>query len=394
MKYWAILLCCLWVNSGKAQQLITGKVIIKGAGQPVPGVSIFINNTSAGTITKADGSFQLTNAPEGDLIVSSVSYETEVYAVKPGRQLLNLHFELRPRVKELENITVGGSITETWEKWGAIFMEAFLGTTPTGKRCELKNKKAVRFRYYKNENILRAVADEPLKIVNPRLGYKIQYDLQDFQINFNEHRTYYAGYALFRSSSGRGVVKQGRRNAYYGSPLHFMRAVYEHRLDEEGFRLRKMVRIPNVEKERVKEVRRKIMVLKNEAIREDRPFIESPDSVTYYNKIMSQADYKDAYDTEHMTADSIIVAGNGANRVLYWNDFLVVTYINDLEAVEYLKQIGERRDPLYPTSFLQLREPLTINSQGNWTPPKELISSGYWSWSDKVGNMLPLDYEP
>lgn len=67
-----------------------------------------------------------------------------------------------------------------------------------------------------------------------------------------------------------------------------------------------------------------------------------------------------------------------------------------MEAPEYLEFIGESRKPMFQSSLLLLTlgKPLLIDANGNWSPPDNIQSSGYWGWSDKVGTMLPLDYEP
>ncbi|MGJ7033598.1 carboxypeptidase-like regulatory domain-containing protein [Niabella hirudinis] len=379
---------CLLVLSSAAQQIL-GTVVDANTHKPLQGASVYFNNTSSGTVTASDGSFTLTEAFSGELIVSNIGYETWVHTIKPNTALPRLLFELKPKVKELENIVVGGYITETWEKWGKVFLETFLGVTPVGRNCLLLNKKALRFRFYKKQNVLEVVADAPLNIENPKLGYNLRYDLLDFKINFSEHSSYYAGFVFFseqRSGLKRSVLRN-RRDMYYGSPMHFMRALFMNKAEEEGFRMKKMTRAWNAEKERVKQLKRKI---NGQWMADSIP----RDSAAYYDQVMRQEDYEDRYADHNLTADSVLTGMNGAHKVIYWNNFLAITYLKGKEPVEYLQYTGERRGPLYPRSWLQLKGPLSVDARGNWSPPQNIISSGYWGWSDKVGNMLPLDYEP
>ncbi|MBZ4190292.1 carboxypeptidase-like regulatory domain-containing protein [Niabella beijingensis] len=387
---------CLWIQVAAAQHRLSGIVVDGDANLPVAGASVFLNNTSTGTVTAADGSFTLADAPSGELVVSSVGYETLVYTVKPDAMELRLRFVLKPKIKELENVVVGGYISETWEKWGKTFLETFLGHTPVAGKCVLKNKEVIRFRFYKKQNILEAVATAPLIIDNPQLGYTIRYDLMDFKMNFTEHSSYYAGFALFtekRRASARAVARK-RQTVYYGSAMHFIRALYQNQIEEEGFRIRRMTRVWNAEKKRVRELRRaRAIELGRGGSRAGR-VNEPADSTAYYDRILRENDYDDYYSSYMLTADSVLAGAKGQNKVVYWNNFLAVTYLNSMEAPEYLVYIGEKRKPLYPLSLIQLKGALVIDEHGNWAPPENIITSGYWWWSDKVGDMLPLDYKP
>ncbi|RYY54582.1 MAG: carboxypeptidase-like regulatory domain-containing protein, partial [Chitinophagaceae bacterium] len=67
----------LFCVTASAQRTISGTVVDVSTGQPVAGASVFINNTSKGTVSDRNGLFQLADLPEGqqELIVSSVGYE-------------------------------------------------------------------------------------------------------------------------------------------------------------------------------------------------------------------------------------------------------------------------------------------------------------------------------
>lgn len=57
----------------------------------------------------------------------------------------------------------------------------FLGDNRAGKNCIIENEDQIYFTYDKMSNKLIAYSDEPLTIINNYLGYKINYQLQDFQ---------------------------------------------------------------------------------------------------------------------------------------------------------------------------------------------------------------------
>ncbi|WP_300596974.1 carboxypeptidase-like regulatory domain-containing protein [Niabella sp.] len=388
----AFFYCCILPAAG--QRPVSGRVVAEGSGQPIAGISVFVNNSSVGTVTATDGSFHLAEVPAGELIVSGVSFETLVYTVKPGTTPLSLQFELKPKIKELENVTVGGYIVETWEKWGQTFLENFLGRTPVARKCILQNKEVIRFRYYKDKGLLEAVADLPLMIENPQLGYIIRYDLQDFKISFNEPHSYYSGYALFldREKTSRRAAARNRKKAYYGSAMHFMRALYKDQLAVQEFEVQRMVRVPNTEKERVRRIAAvRALQLTRTGIMKD----QLQDSAAYYQKVLSQADYTDYYARASLKTDSILTGTVDNYKIVNWDHFLAITYHGVMEDPEYLQYIGApNRSTGYPRSLLQLKGPIVIDERGNWSLPQDLITSGYWGWSNRVGDMLPLDYEP
>ncbi|ANH79851.1 hypothetical protein A8C56_01660 [Niabella ginsenosidivorans] len=380
-------------------QAVSGKVVQEGTGEAVAGASVFINNSSIGTVTAADGSFLLNTIPPGkyDLIVSAVGYETLIYTIGPEPVSRKLRFEMRTKVTEMQNVVVGGYVTETWEKWGKTFLETFLGVTPIARQCTIKNTKALRFRFYKKQQLLEVVADEPLQIDNALLGYVLQYDLQDFKMDFRAHSSYFAGYTLFKDkrNAAKKAIKKRRRDNYLGSTMHFMRSLYAGKIADEGFRVRRMTRICNLEKERVRALFKKEIRLGKDITIAPKDTLE-PDSSSYYKTILQQKDYEDVYSSWLLTADSILIASGQGQRPAYWEHYLAITYMNATEAPEYLQYTGEARKPVPRFSLLQLqtRQPLVIDANGNWSPPESLITSGYWSWSDKVANMLPLDYVP
>jgi hypothetical protein len=60
--------------------VLSGSVRDSATGKPMPGVSVFLNSTSKGTITRADGTFILGGIPPGryEVIISAVGYQTNL----------------------------------------------------------------------------------------------------------------------------------------------------------------------------------------------------------------------------------------------------------------------------------------------------------------------------
>jgi hypothetical protein len=392
---------------------IIGRVLNGETNMPIPNASVFITNTSKGTITSNTGEFELRGIPAGnyDLVISSVGYATQVFSFSSEKLPLNVKVLLAPKAAELETVTVEPFEKNGWQEWGVFFTENFIGTTDAAKLCRIRNYKTIRFRFSKKKNVLTAVAEEPLIIENRALGYKIQYQLEEFRFNFNDRTLFYLGYTLFEDmAKGKKRVPkryiENRKKAYEGSMVHFIRSLYSNDLLNNGFETRRMVRIPNTEKKRVKDImsaRAKARVglisgPKNIVVREG-GIVATPsagnDSTEYYRRIMQQQDYTDVLGKAILTADSLVSSTADSSRYLFFTDYLQIKYTKGLESQAFLKTMMERRSAYHPISLVFLLEnnAIEIASNGSYYPPQNLFSSGYWAWSEKISHLLPLDYK-
>jgi hypothetical protein len=64
-------------------QTLTGTVREKGTGLPLPFANVFVNNTTIGSATDAEGRFRIIGefSPDIELVASFVGYVTEVKAI-------------------------------------------------------------------------------------------------------------------------------------------------------------------------------------------------------------------------------------------------------------------------------------------------------------------------
>ncbi len=62
-----------------AQNTVSGTVLDKASGQPIPGVNVNVQGANNGVSTDFDGKFQLSNVKKGDQIVFSyIGYKNSV----------------------------------------------------------------------------------------------------------------------------------------------------------------------------------------------------------------------------------------------------------------------------------------------------------------------------
>ena len=407
--FFAVLLTCPGLY---AQRNISGRVIDVKSGEPLAGASVFISNTSKGTVSDASGAFSLTDLPLGqqELVISSIGYATNVYSFSAESLPLKVKVEMQVKVRELENVTVEPSFIEGWDKWGSVFTENFIGLTPNASKCRIKNYKSIRFRYFRKTNRVIAWSDEPLVIENKALGYTLRYQLENFEVKFSENITTFSGYPFFEDHHTEGAKmknrwREAREKAYTGSMMQFMRSLYHNTLAADGFEVRRMKRRPNYEKQRVKEIYHPAQLTGTVRIQVGvkpggsrvilPPDPNAVDSSEYYNRVLQEEDVIDSYYLGILTAENLIIQKEGAYQVLWFEDYLYVTCLKEKEDPSYLDYHWERRAPTWQSSHIWLSSgtPIVIDANGSYSPPQEVFSQSYWSWSEKIAELLPIDYK-
>ena len=80
----ALTLLCA-ISTAFAQTSVRGVVTSSEDGQPVPGASVFIQGTTSGTVTDANGAYVITSVPAGSkyLVFSCIGYTNKVMTIAP-----------------------------------------------------------------------------------------------------------------------------------------------------------------------------------------------------------------------------------------------------------------------------------------------------------------------
>jgi len=372
-----------------AQKSIKGRVTDEGTGLPVANANIFINKTSKGTTTNVEGFFKLGDIPNGkyELVISCIGFQTQVVIFNEDSLPMELKIDLHIKVKELENVTVETFVEGDWKRWGEAFTENFIGTTDNAARCKIVNKEAIRFKYYKESDRLSASSNVPLLIENNALGYKIIFQLEEFEVNFKQQSLLFAGYELMEDMSKNNEVperwKRKRLESYQGSLMHFMRSLYNNQLQQEGFNVKRIYILPNTEKARVKKILNAYSSSKKKLPK---------DSMNYYSLALKQDDSLTTYGEHPLTSDSLLRNFDKSGRLLSFNGYLSVTYNGGENYITIsnfsIKQTQER------SAMIEMQKGaiITIYVNGSYYNQRDLILSDYLSESRKIANHLPLDY--
>jgi hypothetical protein len=396
-------LCCfcflLFSLIANSQKLIKGIVLDAEKNRPIPNASVFLNTTSFGTVTNEQGNFSLA-FPVGkyELIVSSIGYETYNQIINTDELSDFITIKLKIKSQILQTVIVEPYEKDGWEKWGKLFLESFIGTSANALNCTIKNKEVIHFRNSKKTNELSAIADEPLIIQNKALGYTLQYQLELFSYNFNSHYLLFVGYPFFqpmKGSEGKQRRWEKRRSeAYFGSIMHFMRSIYRNKVNEEGFEIRNLQKIPNYEKHRVKQAYSGNMHTITTANGTNVITHINKDTAEYFDQILRQDDYRDIIGKTILTGDSVAYAIDSTTAGFQFKDYLLVIYKNKYAAVEYRQQLPRNGSAMVSQIVLVTEKHIEIEANGSYYDPTNLLSTGYWAWSEKIASLLPFDYKP
>ncbi|MBL7698815.1 MAG: carboxypeptidase-like regulatory domain-containing protein [Chitinophagaceae bacterium] len=353
----AVALLMLFFITTQAQKtfLVGGKVIDSATLQPLAGASVFAQNTTQGTLSDSAGIF-IMRLPNGgyDLVISYTGYETKSLRISntqpPGDSIIIL---LAQANKTLEEVAVVASneVEDGWNQFGKFFIDNFIGTTPNAAYCTIQNPTALRFFYTKNKkrHRLKVIAKEDVIVQNDALGYTVRYQLDSFSYDYNSNISQYTGYPFFIEKDTTPEVKdewkKNRARTYLGSRLHFMTALYDSIVTDEGFSVEKM----------------------------DANMKNKGDLIT------------DLYDSTLYRTDS-------TNTVeIAWDGSYRVSYKNVMPDQKFLKEFKLPANSRMQVTLLDVTGGFFIEENGYFYEQSDVVNTGYWAWK-KLAEALPYDY--
>lgn len=404
------------VISVNAQKTLPGRVMIAGTTNPVPSANIYLGNTSTGTVSDDKGNFTFQRFPEGryDLVVSCIGYETYQLSIRSDQLPAQLNIFLKPKIEELQEVILEPYDKDGWQQWGKIFMDNFIGTSEFSEDCKLINKDVLRLRLGKKTNILKVSATGQLLIENNALGYILKYDLSRFEFDLNTNEFLYQGYPFFEemTTTKKALQKRwiaNRETAYYGSLMHFMRSVYHNTIKQEKFEVRQWVDVPEAERRRIKDIyprqSKKLIAKRITVVNQngqsfvvdvkDTATIIHPDSLDYYKSVMSQIDSKQIFINVLLSGKDIASVIDSVTIGLQFSR-ITVAYPPKRNPVEYAKYIPRNQvfEPVRSSLSQTPGKMVLVLSNGSFFEGTNLVTTGYWSWWEKMCNKLPYNYEP
>ncbi|NQU88684.1 MAG: carboxypeptidase-like regulatory domain-containing protein [Mariniphaga sp.] len=267
---------------------LSGIVIDSSSNEPIEFASIYLNGTTIGTISNSSGKFLLEDAYYPcELIVSHISYNSRSFLIENQASFDSIII-LSPKDIIIKEISLKDINLREKNLW--LFKTNFLGNDKWGKNAFIENEEALRFNWeydtiklnfgekkpsffdylhvleYIDRDINKTKDDtfktylvprrfsttalDPLRIQLPLLGYMLQYDLKKFNMEFNFETDFvmwkYLGYSYFqpinsKSKSLQKRIIKNRQIAYYNSPQHLNKSMFNKTLRKNGYVVSELV---------------------------------------------------------------------------------------------------------------------------------------------------------
>jgi antitoxin component YwqK of YwqJK toxin-antitoxin module len=129
MKYFFFFLIFICQNVFSQTSRVTGIVINAEDNSRLASASIFINNSSKGTISNTDGKFILEGITEKnfDLIISYTGFVTVSIRITQNNIGQFHTIKMVPRNETMKSISIMVPEKDGWKTWGRFFTESFIG---------------------------------------------------------------------------------------------------------------------------------------------------------------------------------------------------------------------------------------------------------------------------
>jgi hypothetical protein len=385
----------LWPMCVVAQKVsITGRVTSKPSKSAIQNASVFLSNSSFGTISAADGSFTLNNLRPGQytLVVTAVGYTEYTQKIQVADKDLNVNIELEPKIIQLREVVISTNAKADWRRNFEQFKKDFLGTDANAKLCQILNPDVLYLTYSKKRITLEGESDKFLVIDNRGLGYRVKFLLKNFKSDGISQVITYGGERLFEELPGSAAQKKkwaaARDRAYYGSPMHFFRALYMDKLKDEGFELRRLIRYPNPIRPNDQIIRKKI-----ERFRA----LNRPDSANYWVDIANMSKYTQERlsQTPWFPFELLQPTPQPGIYAITFPNYLYVMYTMKRDEENYRDIYRPLDMPNYEISVVTLfnNPPYALFDKNGIVITGEPLYEGAWSRS-RLSELLPVDYVP
>jgi len=385
-----------------SQVRISGNVYDQN-NRPLVGASVYLNNTSIGNTTDSDGFFEL-RLKEGvhTLVVSFVGYETRSFKLNTRRYKKPLSIKLKVKNNVLNEVVVKKIKRMSRSKRNAYlrkFQRVFLGESEFGRKCKILNKEVLDYEVSSYDDTFEVYASEPIKILNPRLGYIIYYDLVHFELT--SLSISYFGYTRYEKIEDSGEYleqwEKNRLKAYQGSKMHFLRSVRNEEVDDQGFVVDNIKRIPNPDRPSNKEILAAMEFLRKNQGLQNNPYksnSEIQNKIEEAQQTLERAKLPEFIDEvlgANIDLKYYAILHRDLEVYLQFSNTLRVTYPDEKIDKNYT---SNEQDADYQFSLVNMYvKRAKIHESGVFDRPYDVFLRGYWAF-EKVGDQLPLDYVP
>jgi hypothetical protein len=138
-------LCFLFIQNSFSQQFyIRGRVTDIETQLPLKGASVYINNTTKGSVTNDNGDFELGPLQPGryEVVASFVGYDPLLYSAEIKTSNLRISFKFEKKEEVLREVLV---LSSELRKRYLIFLKICYWATIAAERCQIKILEEVQF---------------------------------------------------------------------------------------------------------------------------------------------------------------------------------------------------------------------------------------------------------
>lgn len=238
-KFWLTSFFLIQLCTVQSQTIIHGTVT-NIENSPIPYATVFLSKTSIGVLADKSGVYSLHIPHNGtyEMIASCVGYETRSQIVKVHGIDKLINIRLQEKNVLIKEVTVQGKDRSRPQNYD-LFVKCFIGRTANAPFCKIKNQKDLVIFRSSNDSNLIAYSKQSLVIENVSLGYRIIYDLQSFNYNLKTKHLQFSGPYYFqdinKNKRENFRINRNRLIAYYGSRMHFLRALFTDSVSHENF---------------------------------------------------------------------------------------------------------------------------------------------------------------
>ena len=381
------------------ERKIIGRVVDVINKEPLPFANVFIDNSTLGNATNTQGEFEIENVPNSsvEVIVSYVGYKTKTIRVDyiEGRRLSDITIELELDAIALESIQVVGRtrkrFTRDERRSFRNFKDEFIGRSDNADDCIIVNPQILEVQMLDSANNYSVTAEELLYVENNALGYRIGYLLDEFR--FVNGQKMLVGNAKFEEMEPRSRRqfrrwKEAREEAYSGSLQHFLNALIEDRLEEEGF-LVNVVQYDSVTSEYTTPLNpppvEEILTVTSTNDPFVYDFVTTSDiEITYINGYEDDK-YKKLYRSASKSGNYKYTDKKSRSSIAIGDQSVNSYQIMGLKLTEV---------ELFQKSILFFEnQELKILYPGQFTDGSAYYIGGWWRWG-AFSDMVPLNYRP
>jgi len=359
---------------------IKGRITDASTGAPLSKATVYINNTTKGTIADENGFFSLSGLPSGayELIISFVGYNALLTPIKISGKNYEGIFKLQLKETVLRDLLIVSA--ETKKRYLELFKKNLLGFTYDAEKCVIKNSNVVQFEKGKSNDEIVAYADEELEIDNPVLGYTVYFEIKEMHFNTVTTDCVFFGYTRYVDRMDQKNINKkwvrNRKLVYMGSLQHFFRSLANKQLAKNGFSIYEV-------DAGVSSLQQQGGTMKNDGM----------------STQLSTAGSIGTADVKISKEENILQAvGNEEYKVyeLLIKNQLLIKYRSNSDLKAQLSRVMyvPGQPELGTISGLRIKKsPVYIDYRGVLLTPMNLFVDGIWT-NERLANMLPEDYEP